>query len=404
MKFTRLLLTALAFASTPVWAAPDDSAPAATTPAVVPFAPPRIDADAVALMDKSVKAYATLNELSQKFVVTNFVAGEVDPDGSGSGALMFQKPGSARVEAVVGGKSLLFVTDGVTLVSQVKPKKYEQSDVKRKAIQRVLSSMPSTADLPLNLLVAGRNPLTDKASVPWQSAQLSSKDGLPGVVLVAPAVGGRKPASFGFYLDSQTHLLARVEASMEGPGEEGGPNVVYSELTTFAPGDDAVTPGAFQYVPAPGVERIYDYDKSLVVGAKPFALTGKTLNGKTVSLDSYKGRVVLLDFWATWCAPCRQELPNLLDNYKKFHTWGFDIVGVSLDEAEDEARLRKFVDYAGMSWPQLFDRSPFNGPNATTYGVKAIPFTLLIGKDGKIAAINPREEDLEPEIQAALVR
>ena len=141
------------------------------------------------------------------------------------------------------------------------------------------------------------------------------------------------------------------------------------------------------------------WDASLVAGVKPPALTEQTLDGKALSLDSYKGKVVLLDFWATWCPPCRAAIPNLKANYAKYHDQGFEVVGVSLDRGD--AELRKYIADNAMPWPQLFDAKH---PDAKTYGVKAIPFSLLIGKDGTIAAVNPEGDELEPAIKAALAK
>lgn len=400
MKFTRFLLAALAFAGAPALAAPTDVAPA--TAPLAPLMVPQIDARAVALLDQSVKAYAALDKLSQEFSVVNSKNGQVQSEDSFSGSFMFQKPGSARMEFRVDKQNVLIVTNGTTLISQTKPNQYEQQDVKRNSIKRVLGSMPSSADVPLSLLVAGRNPLTDESAPQWQSVRLDSKDGLSGVVLVEAAVAPHKPATLGVYLDPKTHLLARVEVSVERAGAMGQPTRTYSELTNFAPSGSTVTPGAFQYAPAPGVERHYSFDKNLIVGAKPFALNGKTLDGKSLSLDDYQGKVVLLNFWATWCGPCLGELPNVKANYDKYHSQGFDIVGISLDE--EEAELREFVEKRELPWPQIFDGMFSEVGDAHTYGVEAIPFTLLIGKDGKIAAVNPRDEDLEPEIREALAK
>jgi peroxiredoxin len=95
-------------------------------------------------------------------------------------------------------------------------------------------------------------------------------------------------------------------------------------------------------------------------------------------------------------------MPSVLSNYKKYHGKGFEIIGISLDQ--DKAALTSFVKKHQMAWPQLFDGKAWQTPNAVRYGVKAIPFTLLIGKDGKIAAVNPRGEKLETAIKAALAK
>ena len=354
-------------------------------------------------MDESVAAYAALAELSQNFAVTTLADGQIVPDSSGNGSLAFQKPSGARIASEIGGETQEFVADGTTFSYLINSKQYQQQPMQRNSIRNVLDSMPSAANVPLSLLVAGRNPIGDASAPRWQSARLDSKDGLPGVILLGPARENREPSTVGFYLDPQTHLLARVEGSTQAQSQETGKDTVYSEITVFTPGE-AVTPATFQYVPGPGIERFYSYDKNLVVGAQPFALSGKTLDDKTVSLDDYKGKVVLLDFWATWCPPCRAELPNVIANYKKYRAQGFDVVSVSLDQPEREGFLRRFVAANEMTWPQLYDRSYFQGPNAKAYSIKALPVALLIGKDGKIAALSPRGDDLEPAIQAALAK
>lgn len=168
----------------------------------------------------------------------------------------------------------------------------------------------------------------------------------------------------------------------------------------------ALKPAAFVWTPPPGAqeeesdEAPFPYDPKLQIGAAPPQIAGTSLDGKPRSLASYRGRVVLLDFWATWCDPCIAELPNLKSNYAKYHAKGFDILGVSLDE--DKETLANFVEKRDVIWPQLFDGKAWKGENATRYGVTAIPFTLLIGRDGKIAAVNPRGSQLETAIRKAL--
>ena len=127
------------------------------------------------------------------------------------------------------------------------------------------------------------------------------------------------------------------------------------------------------------------------------------LNGQPLSVAAHKGHVVLIDFWATWCGPCRAELPNVIATYQKFHAQGFDIIGVSLDSDKD--KLTAFLpQQAGMTWPQFFDGQGWSNVLAVKYGVESIPFTVLIGPDGKIIQTNLRGEALGAAVEAALAK
>lgn len=141
-------------------------------------------------------------------------------------------------------------------------------------------------------------------------------------------------------------------------------------------------------------------------------------DGKTHSLSSLKGKVVLLDFWASWCGPCRKANPHVVEIYNKYKSKGFDVFSVSLDGADprmklapEEAERRKADGKAKwiaaiaqdkLSWPNhVSDLQHWGSAPAATYGVSAIPKTFLIGKDGTIIAINPRD-NLEQELLKAL--
>lgn len=152
---------------------------------------------------------------------------------------------------------------------------------------------------------------------------------------------------------------------------------------------------------APRPTALY-YDSRLRVGAAPFDFTAHDLSDRLLSLEQYRGKVVLLDFWATWCGTCIGEVPNIVSAYKKYKAQGFDIVGISLDE--DRSKLLSFIQTNKMPWRQVFDGHGWNSLISTRYKVRSIPFTLLIGRDGKIAAVNLRGAALEPAIQAALAQ
>ncbi|MDQ2799243.1 MAG: TlpA family protein disulfide reductase, partial [Armatimonadota bacterium] len=139
-------------------------------------------------------------------------------------------------------------------------------------------------------------------------------------------------------------------------------------------------------------------------GASPIAFTAKDLSGRPVSLAQYKGKVVLLDFWATWCGPCVGELPNVVAAYNKFHPKGFDVLGISLDNAGDHDPVLAFTKEHHMPWRQVYDGGGWQSKTATLYSIHSIPFTLLIGRDGKIAAVGARGSALAPAVKAALAK
>ncbi len=138
----------------------------------------------------------------------------------------------------------------------------------------------------------------------------------------------------------------------------------------------------------------------LVVGAKFPDFSEKDLEGKPLSIANYKGKVVLVDFWATWCGPCVSELPNVLKAYEKYHAKGFEIIGISLDSKEDA--LTKFIKTKNMTWPQYFDGKGWANKLAGVYGVGSIPATYLLDGEGKIVAKNLRGPALEAELAKLL--
>jgi thiol-disulfide isomerase/thioredoxin len=123
-------------------------------------------------------------------------------------------------------------------------------------------------------------------------------------------------------------------------------------------------------------------ERKLAVGAEPVDFSVKSIDGKTLSPAAFKGKVLLIDFWATWCGPCVAEMPNVKQVYDKYHPKGFEIVGISLDQSRD--RLDKYIAQNSIAWPQYFDGKWWNNDVAVRYGVKSIPTTILVDRTGKI--------------------
>jgi peroxiredoxin len=125
-------------------------------------------------------------------------------------------------------------------------------------------------------------------------------------------------------------------------------------------------------------------------------------SGKIHSLSALKGKVVLLDFWASWCGPCRKANPHVVEMYNKYKSKGFEVFSVSLDKQESKDKWIEAIKQDGLIWSNhVSDLKFWDSAPAAVYGVRAIPKTFLIGKDGKIVAVNPRT-NLEEELLKVL--
>jgi len=122
--------------------------------------------------------------------------------------------------------------------------------------------------------------------------------------------------------------------------------------------------------------------------------------GKTVSIASFRGKYVLVDFWASWCNPCRQENPNVVNAYKQFKDKNFTILGVSLDK--DKSPWLKAIKDDQLSWTQVSDLAYWNSKAVETYKLESIPFNILIDPQGKIIAEGLRGAELEKKLQEVL--
>jgi peroxiredoxin len=122
-----------------------------------------------------------------------------------------------------------------------------------------------------------------------------------------------------------------------------------------------------------------------------------TPEGETLKLSDIVGEnILLLDFWASWCGPCRRENPNVVATYKEFHDKGFDVLGVSLDK--DKTNWLKAIDDDNLVWHHVSDLKYWNSAAAKLYGVNSIPHTILLDKNGVIIAKNLRGDALKEKL------
>lgn len=126
------------------------------------------------------------------------------------------------------------------------------------------------------------------------------------------------------------------------------------------------------------------------------------VNGKPVKLSDFRGKYVLLDFWASWCGPCRRENPNVVKAYNDFKAKGFEVLGVSLDKREDRDKWLQAIQKDGLSWTQVSDLKVWDNEAAKLYDVNAIPMNFLIDPDGKIIAKYLRGEALETTLKKVM--
>ncbi|HMG07941.1 MAG TPA: TlpA disulfide reductase family protein, partial [Mucilaginibacter sp.] len=139
--------------------------------------------------------------------------------------------------------------------------------------------------------------------------------------------------------------------------------------------------------------------KVTAIGAVAPDFIQNDVNGAPVKLSSFRGKYVLLDFWASWCGPCRQENPNVVRNYNKYKEKNFTVVGVSLDKPEGKSAWLEAIKNDGLAWTQVSDLKFWNNAAAALYQVSSIPQNYLIDPNGKIIAKNLRGEDLDAKLQ-----
>jgi len=150
------------------------------------------------------------------------------------------------------------------------------------------------------------------------------------------------------------------------------------------------------------LQKQINRSKATIVGAVAPEINQQTPDGKTAKLSDLRGKVVLIDFWASWCGPCRRENPKVVALYNKYKDQGFEVFGVSLDG--DKKRWVAAIEKDNLTWAHVSDLKKWKSGAAADYGVRSIPTTILIDQEGRILAKNLKGAALEAKVKAALER
>ena len=149
---------------------------------------------------------------------------------------------------------------------------------------------------------------------------------------------------------------------------------------------------------ASGVKTAIENGKIGAIGTKALDFTQTDTSGKKITLSQFKGKYVLLDFWASWCGPCREENPNVVAAFNKYKDKNFTILSVSLDQPTGKEKWLNAIHKDGLTWNHVSDLKFWDSATAGLYAVRAIPQNFLLDPDGKIIGKNLRGEDLENKL------
>ncbi len=288
------------------------------------------------------------------------------------------------------GKDFIFINDADKIELNINPDQPKNYVVKgSKGTEELLGLMRDLTkkDSAIgNLFEQQQQQVTDSAKLVHQTSLTNlQKERNEGIVKFIEKTGSPVAAGFALsFLDSEIINEERQKA-------------LITDLLKKFPGNStinsikAITDNVAQQQPAQG---------SGLMGQTAPEISMNSIDGSKISLSDYKGKYVLVDFWASWCGPCRGENPNVVAAYNKFKNKNFDILGVSLDENKDAWEAAVKAD--GLTWKHISDLKRWQSPVVETYQIRGIPFNVLVDPNGKIIAYDLRGEALHNKLNEVL--
>ena len=250
--------------------------------------------------------------------------------------------------------------------------------------------------------VAGLKVVEAISAAPDAAADTKSEAAYLSVQLLALTADTGKP-------ETLPPLQKAIAAFLDGyPGSKRAVEIAGMQMSLLQSGDPSEAGAILKKLAASKNEEVASMAKGAIeqrermanLKTKPVDLQFTAADGKEFDIAKLRGKVVLIDFWASWCGPCIGEMPNVVATYKKLHGKGFEIVGISLDQEKEamEAALKK----QGMTWTQYFDGQGWQNKISSSYGIESIPAAWLLDKKGMLRETDLRGEDLGKGVEKLL--